>query len=305
MRDRIERRDAGLLTYGITPPKKDYPSDKRARIAAKQAARIAALPVDGLVLYDIQDESARTPEERPFAFLETVDPIDYAYDDLRGLDIPKVVYRCVAPKTLDRLDDDLRRIGEAGDMTVFVGAASRAVKPTTRLSSAYAHREAGHDAVTLGGVLIAERHGIRGGEHERALRKMESGCSFFVSQAVYAVAATKNTLSDLHYACLAEGRPCPPVLVTLSPCGSLKTMAFMRWLGIDVPRWIENDLTHASDILDASLRCCTQILEDLAGFCAAKGIPLGCNVESVSLRRAEIDASVELVHRARKILDGM
>ena len=47
---------------------------------------------------------------------------------------------------------------------------------------------------------------------------------------------------------------------------------------------------------------CSSILEDLLEFCAPKGIPLGCNVESVSIRKEEIDASVELVHRVRTLM---
>ena len=30
-----------------------------------------------------------------------------------------------------------------------------------------------------------------------------------------------------------------PVILTFSPCGSQKTLAFMKWLGIAFPRWLE------------------------------------------------------------------
>ena len=32
----------------------------------------------------------------------------------------------------------------------------------------------------------------------------------------------------------------------------LKTLEFLGWLGVDVPRWIQNDLRHADDTLQAS-----------------------------------------------------
>jgi hypothetical protein len=35
----------------------------------------------GLVLYDIDDESDRTPNERPFPFLPTMDPAEYLARD--------------------------------------------------------------------------------------------------------------------------------------------------------------------------------------------------------------------------------
>jgi len=304
MRDAIERREAGLLTYGITPPKRSYAPDKRARVAATQSARIRALPVDGLVVYDLQDESDRTSQERPFPFVQTIDPVQYAYEDLREVTVPKVVYRCVAPLPEASLTSSLQRIDEHGGLSVLVGAASREQSIVTHLPEAYTLRKQRVATVPVGGVLIAERHDSRGGEDARVLRKMDHGCSFFITQAVYSVVASKNVLSDLHYQAQRLGRPVPPILVTLSPCGSTKTMEFMRWLGVSVPRWLDNELTHAQDILQTSIDLCADILTDLVHFAREKNIPLGCNVESVSLRKAEIDASVELVHRARAILRG-
>jgi 5,10-methylenetetrahydrofolate reductase len=151
-------------------------------------------------------------------------------------------------------------------------------------------------------VVIAERHETRGGEDERVLRKRERGCSFFISQAVYSVSASKNLLSDLYYGCQESGKALPTVLVTLSPCGSTKTLEFMAWLGVFVPRWLENELRRAHDILEKSVDLTLAGFAELHEFAREKGIPLGCNVESVSLRKEEIEASVEMVHRANAIL---
>jgi hypothetical protein len=43
-----------------------------------------------------------------------------------------------------------------------------------------------------------------------------------------------------------------PFVFTFSTCGSMKTLDFLRWLGVDVPRWIETDLKHAADPLEVS-----------------------------------------------------
>lgn len=303
MREAIEKRAAGILTYGITPPKRTFPPQKRQEVGRVQAERIGMLPIDGLVIYDVQDEADRTSEERPFPFVESIDPVEYAYHDLRGVAVPKVVYQCVSPRTPGQLLAAWEQVIAHHDHCVLVGSASHLQKVSMRLSEAYAWRSARCPGLSLGGVLIPERHQGSRGEDERVIRKLDAGCSFFISQAVYAVEASKNVLSDLHYRCASEGRPVPPVLVTLSPCGSQKTLEFMRWLGIAIPRWLENELSHAHDILETSLDVCTSILRDLVHFAASKGIPLGCNVESVSVRKVEIEASVELVHRARSILD--
>lgn len=150
--------------------------------------------------------------------------------------------------------------------------------------------------------MIAERHEELKEEEARMLGKMGHGASFFVSQAVYSVTASKNVLSDLYFRTQETGEPVPPILVTLSPCGSKKTLEFMHWLGVSVPRWLQNELTHANDILEKSIDLSLGGFEELFDFAKEKNIPIGCNVESVSLRKEEIDASVEMVRRVKTIL---
>lgn len=301
MRALVEQNRGGILTYGITPPKSSYPEEKLREVAEAQKARIRALPVDALVVYDLQDEAARTDVPRPFPYLACVDSVEYGLGALGDLSVPKVVYRCITGRSPDGLSSDLRKLEQTSNLGVLVGAASRTQAASLKLSQAYALAKAETPRLPIGGVLIAERHEKTLAEDQRALTKMDAGCTYFISQAVYSVHATKNMLSDLHYRCDAASRPVPPVLVTLSPCGSLRTLDFMRWLGVAVPRWLENDLRHAKDILGTSLEVCRDILRDLHDFARARQIPLGCNIESVSLAKVEIEASVELVHFAARL----
>lgn len=294
---------APRLTYGITPPKASYSAQRRARVAKAQSERIAQLPIDALVVYDLQDESSRTQVERPFPFIETLDPLSYAFEGLE-LDLRKIVYRSTAALTSQDLDAWLRRAHELGASTVLVGAPSGRERPALSLREAYQRCAATTPDMPLGAIAIAERHEHKGDEHERILRKQARGCEFFITQAVFNVAASKNMLSDLHYACEAREQPAPAMLVTLSPCGSLRTLEFMRWLGIHVPRWLDNELRHSQDILDRSIELIVDVFAELLAFARSKGIPLGCNVESVSLARAEIEASVELVRRVHALLEA-
>jgi hypothetical protein len=290
------------ITYGLTPPKRSTSAERRADIASRQAARIAALPIDALVVYDLQDESSRTDAERPFPFVGCVDSAEYAFGDLAAVPVPKVVYRGVSGDTPETLDAFFTRVAHERGAAVLVGAPSRTMPVRIGLREAYTRAAAHEPRVALGGVTIAERHARGFDEHVRALAKVDAGCSFLVSQTVYSVTASKDLLSDLVYRCRDEGREVPIVLVTLSPCGSAKTLAFMRWLGIAVPRWLENDLLHAEDTLRASVEVSLAIFEELLEFAHSKKIPLGCNVESVSLALAEIDASVEMLHRVARMM---
>ena len=159
-------------------------------------------------------------------------------------------------------------------------------------------------SLTLGGVAIPERHSGRGDEHLRLLAKQESGCGFFVTQVIYDINAAKNLVSDYHYECLARQVEPVPLVFTFATCGSMKTLEFLRWLGVSVPRWIANDLEHATDTLDASAQLAAAIATELVAFCRALGMPFGINVESVSIRQVEIEASVRLAADLRQQLRG-
>ena len=62
-------------------------------------------------------------------------------------------------------------------------------------------------------------------------------------------------------------------MFTFSVCGSMKTLEFLRWLGIDVPRWIENDLRHSTNPLAASLEQAQATAVELMDFCRRLGVP--------------------------------
>ncbi len=299
---KIADREAGIGLYGIAPPKLATAPAVLATIVAHQVERLASLRPDGLIVYDIQDESERTSESRPFPFLPTISPETYAYEHLAAVATPKIVYRSVtgsSPEALCRWLDALREQAEPR-LAVLVGAASsRTSRPQLKLTEAYRLARTHAPALVVGGIAIAERHTRGLDEHQRILAKLDQGCRFLVTQAVYDVTSTKSLLSDYALALSERGLFPAPVMVTLSPCGSEKTLAFMKWLGISFPRWLENELRHASDPLERSVRLCQQIFSELFDYAREKRIPLGFNVESVSIRRAEIDASVELFHALR------
>jgi hypothetical protein len=300
---KIAERQSGIRLYGLAPPKQTSTPEQLRTIAAQQAGRIAALEVDGLVVYDIQDESERVKEPRPFPFLPTVPADVYAHDHLSALAIPKVVYRSITRDTRESLVAWLTQSRTTPAITVLVGAPSRAAARGLSLKDAYALVQEHAPETVLGAIAIAERHLKHFDEHERMLAKVASGCRFFVTQAVYDVTSTLSMLSDYAIAVQEGKRPAAPVILTFSPCGSEKTLAFMKWLGIAFPRWLENELRFARDPLETSIALCTRIFAEVWEYARDKGIPLGVNVESVAIRKAEIEASLELARSLRRLIE--
>jgi hypothetical protein len=294
---RIVERQGEFLLFALTPPRRATSPEKSQEIADATLKRLQALDLDGLVLYDIDDESDRNPEERPFPFLPTMDPAEYLSRHLNDWKIPVVVYRAVGKYAEAQLRTWLG--GQEPDriLSVFVGTSSRDRPVTTSLTRAQALRSEVRPDLLLGGVAIPERHTRKGDEHLRLLAKQAAGCAFFITQVVYDINAAKNLVSDYHYECAARGQEPVPIVFTFSVCGSMKTLEFLSWLGVDVPRWIQNELRHADGALEVSFEEALATALELIAYCRRLGVPFGLNVESVSMRRTEIESSVNLAAR--------
>ena len=297
------KKQEPLLFYGITPPRLNTLPEKRIDIKRKRMDRIQKLPLDGLIIYDVQDESIRNQAERPFPYLPTIDALIYGNEDLKDLTCPKIIYKPVSGLTRAEFENWLQSEGLSKNLYVFVGAQSGNQSLNLRLEDAYRVLSEVKPDILFGGVSIPERHASKGNEHERVFKKSKSGCEFFISQCVYHTELAKNYLSDYYYFCQTKGLEMKRQIFTLTPCGNLNTLNFMKWLGIHIPKWLENDLTHAKDILELSILECVHIAEELTVFCKTKQIPFGFNIESVSNKKEEIEASVSLVFQIRKLLD--
>ena len=294
---RIRAGQGGFVLFAITPPRQSTPADRLPGIARATVERLGHLNLDGLVLYDIDDESSRNPVERPFPFSPTIDPSQYRAEHLQGWPTPVIVYRAVGKYQREDLRTWLSQQDPRRTLTVLVGAASSGITTPVSLTDAQALRWELNPELLLGGVAIPERHSRRENEHLRLIAKQEAGCRFFVTQVIYDLNAAKNLVSDYRYECQSRGLTPVPIVFTFTVCGSMKTLEFLRWLGVDVPRWIENDLRHSTNPLSASLEQATATAVELTDFCRRLDVPFGLNVESVSIRRAEIEASVELAAR--------
>lgn len=300
--DKIRNKENGIILYGITPPKANHTEEEIQEIAKRHIDRISALDVDGLVLYDIQDESERTDEKRPFPFIKTLNPCEYSRNYLQELKTPRIVYRAVGNYNTETFSEWLKSTKTSQVHSVFVGAASHEQKNPLTLKDAYSLKREVNDNLCLGGIAIPERHTKKHNEHERVFSKKNDSCEYFITQCVYDLHAAKTFLTDYYRYAKEHNYDMVPIIFTLTPCGSAKTLDFMKWLGIHVPNYLEEDLKESGDILHDSVKLSRDIFEELYKFGIKKGIPIGCNVESVAIRKAEIEASVELLNEVKEII---
>jgi hypothetical protein len=298
----LARTRDGVLLYGLTPPRGTTTPEQADAVAETALVRLRSVQADGLILYDVDAEADRSSGPRPFPFMPMMDPAVFLDRHLGGWAGPVVVYRAVGKYTGDELGQWLSEADRDRVLTVLVGAASGRQVVRTSLPEAYRRHAGIARPPRMGGVVIAERHAAVGAEHERMLRKQDAGCEFFVSQVCYDLDHTRNLLSDYAYGCRDRGLDPRPVVLTLAPCGSVKTLEFMSWLGIEVPGWLRTEITRSGDPLTASYEQCVVNARVLIAFCRRLGMPFGVNVESLTNRKIEIDASIDLVREIRSLL---
>lgn len=301
--DKVKAGQSGVLMYGITPPKSETSPERVAEIAGKTIARLKQLNIDALIVYDVQDESARTSEERPFPFLKALDPFEFASSYLQELEVDKIIYRPAGKFSNEELSDWLDGLQKHGFYPVFVGIPAPDYPVKSTLQEAYQIWSRYKATSVIGAVTIPERHSLLKDEDRRILDKMSYGVSYFISQCVFNVAYAKQVIEDLIRTCKKEQVPLPTIIFTLSACGSLKTLKFMEWLGIHIPEDLKEDLKHSDDMLERSVNVCLGIASELTAFCEKRSIPFGFNIESVAIRKQEIEASVYMVNTIGAMLE--
>lgn len=300
--EKIQNEISGALLYGITPPKEKTGEDKLLAIAEKRTNRINQLNCDGLIVYDIQDESTRTDEIRPFEYFPTLEPLHYTKEYHGNINCQKIIYHVVGKYTPGELQNRLMECYERNYLSVLVGAASKNQRSQIKLDDAYTIWNALPNKSRIGGVVIPERHNSRQDEHIRIIDKQNKGCSFFVSQCVCNIEMVKNFISDYCFAVEDQGLPKGYFVFTLTICGTIETLKLMNWLGIDIPKWLKNDLMRSKNIIDESIVQNIRIARELNEYCSEKKICCGFNIESVSPKKDEVDATVILFNELRKNL---
>ncbi|ARR03934.1 MULTISPECIES: methylenetetrahydrofolate reductase [Campylobacter] len=288
LKTKIKQGKSGIVLYGLTPPKISLSHDEAKEIALRQLSRLDGIKIDGLVIYDLQDESNRNSSNRTFEFVRTIKPEIYAKDYLQNR-YEAVIYKAVGNYNETEFKEFLQTHSDA--ISIFVGASSAIDTPKLSLNDAYKMKKEIANDLTLGGICIPERHTKKQDEDLRVASKRVKGCEFFITQAVYDIETAKKFLDDF----AALGIKNTPIIFTFTPCGNEKTYEFMQWLGISVSNLSKNRIFDSDDALESSVKLSLDMFEFLYKYGTAKGVSVGANIESISTRKVEIDASIRLL----------
>ena len=291
--DSLKDSSRPSFLFGSTPPREGTTEEKARESCAKFASRSAVLATDGFIVYDIQDEAGRTEMERPFPFRKTMDAALYASYFQGACGKQCVVYKCVVEKSLENfsewLDNACNAYGHNAFTLVGAPTSSREYKGPS-LVEAGMHTQA-RDDCDFGCVCIAERHTKKGNEDENMMRKTRAGAEWFITQGIFDAGPLIKLLHDYGALCKKEGVVPRKVILTFAPCGRPKTMTFIKWLGMSVPDSVEKRILEADSPVEESCKLLNELLVTILQESAGSGVPLGLNVESLSIFKEEINAA--------------
>jgi hypothetical protein len=205
-----------VLLYGTTPPRLGTPEEQVSAAAGKLAGRIAALPLDGVVVYDIQDETGRTQLPRPFPFTHTIDPRQYSMQLMESTGLPAITY-----KALGNLDEASWRTwltqSHGIEFISVVGRPASGVRYALPLSKAIRIAASDAGGLTIGGVVIAERHTVQRSEAARLLAKGIEGCGYFISHT------SSTSLTPARFRSASMSRACRSIATRSTPASTCST----------------------------------------------------------------------------------
>ncbi|OUR60100.1 hypothetical protein A9Q74_15020 [Colwellia sp. 39_35_sub15_T18] len=296
----------GVYFIGTTPPKSDIALDAVETIAEKLLERVSDIDIDGLVVYDIQDEDSRTKMSRPFPFKSTHDTRLYSSLLNKKSNRPVITYKSVIQSNSADFEQWANEAWEEYGVkdVVLVGSPSKNNTISLPLSDAYKTLVENKHDFFIGGVTIAERHASKGNEHQRLIEKYHQGCNFFITQAIYNPQATIDMLTRYAIECQQQGLKPQRLILTFSPCGSKKTLEFIEWLGVSVPEATSLRILNSKSPLHESIRICANSLQQILDAVIPYNLPLGLNIESLTNRKEEIDGSILLYKLLRSSMDS-
>lgn len=299
-----------VFLLGDVPPGEGTSPGKCQDIANKFLQRSRPLATDGFIVYDIQDEPGRTDADRPFPFRKVMDSSAHAALLARSSGRECLVYKCVADADFDGWLRTAKN--DHGHSAVnLVGRASSEGKYQGPTISEAMEKVRSEPGVDFGCVCIAERHTLESAkargrsyptEHANMIRKQKAGAGWFISQAVYDAEPTIRLLKDYAAVCRQHGMVPRKVVLTFAPVSRKKTMDFIKWLGVRVPKEAEEEILGAEKPVDRSVDFLCSVLRQILAECVGVGIPLGVSCESVSIFKSEIDGVHELFRRLQCIL---
>ncbi|MDC0347255.1 methylenetetrahydrofolate reductase [Planctomycetota bacterium] len=267
----------GATILEVVPPTLSSGDEGLQKRLRRVERLLASNAFDAINIPEIHDEDSRDSRGvRTRGFSSRLDGRILARHIRQQFQLPVIINHVVAH---DPLEQQLNWLNETvGDYDirdiVLVGAPhDRFAWPGPSVSEANQafKSQLGSSGVRIGNICIPERPGSPIPETERMAAKVSAGADFFTTQIVF----SPHEISQL-WNSMSKDQPellSTPLLISLCPVKKASNLAFLRYLGVQVPDNVETVLSEVphGDCLDRSLEILCSLQDDLIQH--TSGIP--------------------------------
>lgn len=299
LRDKIVDHAQPVIFYEVIPPTRQTDPDTAKAYAECTVEMIESTTtgIDAINLPEIRAE--RRNAQRTHAYEPKTDQRQFACELKsqfnRQMDL--VVNHCTVYENWEEQQEWLKETEKVYqiDHLVLVGGETSRVKypgPSVTEMAQSVHYAYG-DTFFCGGVTIPTRRhdDPRKDEPHRLCKKGQHGLEFFTSQVIYEPDSIKSLLKSYDQLCRENGEVPKRIFLSFAPVSSKKDIIFLRWLGVEVPKDVEQQLLKANiGIGWRSLQVSKKLLEDILNFMRDENIqvPLALNVEHITRHNFEL-----------------
>lgn len=266
------------------------------------------ISIDAVNIPEVRDEdhnsTARTeiyiPKVDPGTFAKSLEEASYNH-------INVVINRGTVHASMEKQKKWLGTV-LAHDINtlVLVGGSSSKIKypgPSVLEMGHYIEKHY-KEKIFCGGIAIQTRrcHEKEKDEPFRIYTKSLHGINFFTTQIIYDPISIKLFLRDYANVCAAYKSAPKRIVLSFAPVSTKKDLEFLRWLGVVIPKTMEQELFKADiGIGWRSIKIAAHILQDILFFMqeARIMVPLGINIEHITCHNFEL--SLQFINRLGKI----
>ena len=302
LREKILNFNCPVILYELLPPPLNNNSSVDAYIdCAIDLLTSSSIPIDAINIPEIRDENnkKRKLESKldAFSFATTLETSMYKHVDV-------ILNHCTVYEPFTEQIKWLTTANQHNKLQFLIlvgGSSSKVVYPgPSVLDMARYIQNHYKEQLFCGGITIQSRryHEQNKDEPNRLILKGKYGLQFFTSQIIYDAISVKFLLRDYAQACYETGISPKRIFLSFAPIANMKDLQFLQWLGVHVPKTIQNELFKADiGIGWRSAKIAENILQEILAFMQYENIeiPLGLNIEHITRHNFEI--SLNLIQR--------
>lgn len=309
LRDKIFDYKHSVIFYELLLPTNNEAANLDAYIeCAIDLLTSSPIMIDAVNLPEIREEdhseSKRTqmyiPKMEPWVFAKMLEKASYNH-------IEVILNHCTVYEPWEEQKQWINLAAQEHKINALIlvgGSSSKNSYPGPSVLEMGNYLKDNHQEFIFGGITIQTRryHDQEKDEPFRLFTKSLHGLDFFTSQIIYEPISIKLLLRDYAQVCKEQGVEPKRIFLSFAPISRQKDLDFLRWLGVAVPKAVEQELFKADiGIGWRSIKSVVNTFQEILNFMSEENIqvPIGLNIEHIT--RHNFELSLELIERLGKL----